>query len=60
MGDLEGLSAIIVAVGHDQFRTLDIVEFNSMCSGEKIVFADLKSLYKKQALIDAGYNVFRL
>ena len=57
---LVGLAAIVVAVGHEQFRTIDVEEFRSMCPADGAVFADLKSIYNKKMLIDAGYTVFRL
>ena len=59
--ELTDLDALIVAVGHDQYRNLSIedlmtfVKDKSMC-----VLADLKSLYDRQLLSDAGVKVFRL
>ena len=58
--NLKGLSAVIVAVGHDEFREMGIDDFRSICPAEGSVFADLKSLYEKDALLKAGFNVFRL
>ena len=57
---LEGLSAVIVAVGHDEFREMDVSEFRKCCAVNGAVFGDLKSIYDKQSLRDAGFNVFRL
>lgn len=57
---LRGLSAVIVAVGHDQFRVMDISEFRELCSTERAVFGDLKSIYSKKSITDAGFTVFRL
>ena len=57
---LEKLSAVIVAVGHKEFREMDISEFQKMCTGEGAVFGDLKSIYDKQSLCNAGFNVYRL
>ena len=56
----EGLSALIVSVGHDEFRKIDVKEFRRMCRREGAIFGDLKSIYDKQSLLDAGFNVFRL
>ncbi len=55
-----GLSGIIVAVGHTQFREMKVEKFKQICPAEGSVFGDLKSIYKKNDLINAGYNVFRL
>lgn len=57
---LEGLSAVIVAVGHDEFREMDVSEFRKFCDADRAVFGDLKSIYDKQSLCDAGFDVFRL
>ena len=58
--DLKELSAIVVAVGHDEFRTMSIDEFRDMCPIKEAVFADLKSIYSKEALNNVGFDVFRL
>ena len=57
---LHGLSAVIVAVGHDQFREMDVEDFCKICNAERTVFGDLKSIYDKQRLQDAGFDIFRL
>lgn len=57
---LQGLSAVIVAVGHNEFRKMDAGEFLELCVADGAVFGDLKSIYKKQSLRDAGFDVFRL
>lgn len=57
---LEGLSAVIVAVGHNEFREMDVSEFRKCCPRNGAVFGDLKSIYNKQCLCDAGFDVFRL
>ena len=55
-----GLSAVIVAVGHNEFREMAVGEFRELCVAEGAVFGDLKSIYHKQSLRDAGFDVFRL
>ena len=57
---LEGLSAVIVAVGHNEFRDMDVSEFRKFCAADGAVFGDLKSIYDRQSLCDAGFDVFRL
>ena len=57
---LRGLSAVIVAVGHDEFRKMDVDEFRKICATKGAVFGDLKSIYDKQSLRDAGFDIFRL
>ena len=58
--NLQELSAVIVAVGHDEFRKMDMAEFRTICPAEGAVFGDLKSIYDKQSLRDAGFDIFRL
>ena len=57
---LEGLSAVIIAVGHNEFRKMDVSEFRKFCAADGAVFGDLKSIYDRQSLCDAGFDVFRL
>ena len=57
---LKGVSSLIVAVGHNEFREIDEAEFRKMCALEGAVFGDLKSIYDKQSLLEAGFDVFRL
>lgn len=57
---MEGLSAVIVAVGHDEFREMEVGKFQAACAAKGAVFGDLKSIYNKQSLSDAGFDVFRL
>jgi UDP-N-acetyl-D-glucosamine/UDP-N-acetyl-D-galactosamine dehydrogenase len=55
------LSAIIVAVKHNEFSELSPVELGKMCVNDhKIVLGDLKGLYDRNALEAYGFDVFRL
>jgi UDP-N-acetyl-D-galactosamine dehydrogenase len=54
------VDALVVAVGHAQFRSLDASVLRSMCRGTTPVLADLKSLYDRDALAAEGFTVFRL
>ena len=54
------VDSLIVAVGHDQFRSLSPIELKSFCNGSKPVIGDVKSIYNKQELIKEGFSVFRL
>jgi UDP-N-acetyl-D-galactosamine dehydrogenase len=54
------VDALVVAVGHDEFRSLDVSVLRGMCNGTTPVLADLKSLYDRDALAAAGFTVFRL
>lgn len=54
------VNALVVAVGHDEYRTLTPADLKPLCFGEKPVLADLKSLYKRSDAVEAGFTVFRL
>ncbi|QEA13252.1 nucleotide sugar dehydrogenase [Comamonas flocculans] len=54
------VDALIVAVGHNQYRALAPAELRALCRSSKPVLADVKSLYDRHALKEAGFNVFRL
>ena len=58
--DLNQVDAVIVAVGHDEFRNMPIKEFRKICPGDNAVFGDLKSLFNKEALTNSCFTVFRL
>ena len=57
---MRGLSAVIVAVGHKEFREMDVGKLRELCINQKAVFGDLKAIYNKQSLCEAGFDVFRL
>src|SRR6056300_297473 len=42
------VDALIVAVGHDEYRSKSAEELKSYCRGSNPVIADVKSIYKKQ------------
>jgi UDP-N-acetyl-D-galactosamine dehydrogenase len=52
--------ALVVAVGHDEFRCLSAKDLKSFCRGENPVLIDLKSLYDRNDLCEQGFSVFRL
>lgn len=55
------VDALVVAVGHHQFRDLTIDDLKSYCLWEHTpVLGDLKCLYDRHTLTAAGFNVFRL
>ncbi|KYQ81130.1 Vi polysaccharide biosynthesis protein VipA/TviB [Acinetobacter lactucae] len=54
------VDSVIVAVGHNQFRSLSASELRDYTKGEKPVLADVKSLFDRTEMSDAGFTVFRL
>jgi UDP-N-acetyl-D-glucosamine/UDP-N-acetyl-D-galactosamine dehydrogenase len=54
------VDALIVAVGHQEYRALSSEQLRALTRGEKPVLSDLKSLYNRQSLQALGLTVFRL
>lgn len=54
------VDTLVVAVGHNEFRTATLAQLRTFCRGEKPVLADVKSLYCRQQASEAGFTVFRL
>lgn len=54
------VDSVILAVGHNEFRSLSASELRSYMKGEKPVLADVKSLFDRTEMSDAGFTVFRL
>ena len=60
IGDQQGVDALVVAVGHREFREMPLRELRARCRSERPVLADLKSLYDRHEAESAGFTVFRL
>jgi len=54
------VDALVVAVGHNQFRKESVTDLRHLCRGEKPVLSDLKALFNRHAAAAAGFTVFRL
>ncbi len=54
------VDALVVAVGHNEYRSLTPADLRSLCRGSLPVLADVKSLYNRHAAANAGFTVFRL
>ena len=54
------MDSLVVAVGHNAYRSLTPAQLVSICKPGKPVIADLKSLFDRHALAQAGFTVFRL
>ena len=54
------VDSLIVAVGHNEFRSKSPQDLKSLCKGSNPVLAGVKSIYKKDDLIAQGFSVFRL
>jgi UDP-N-acetyl-D-glucosamine/UDP-N-acetyl-D-galactosamine dehydrogenase len=59
MEDLSSVDAIVVAVGHQIYRKMGLLELKKMLKVDKPVLADLKALYDKNEAAKMGLTVFR-
>lgn len=53
------VDALVVAVGHQEYRKMSATELRSLCRSDKPVLADIKSLFDRHETADAGFTVFR-
>jgi len=54
------VDALVVAVGHNEYRHATPAELRALCNGDKPVLADVKSLYNRHDAAAAGFTVCRL
>ena len=54
------VDALVVAVGHNQYRHATPSELRAYCRGSQPVLADVKSLFCRHQASAAGFTVFRL
>lgn len=62
LGNIDSSSkvdSLVVAVGHNEFRSMKPEQLKTLCRSEKPVLADIKALYDRHDAIDAGFTVFR-
>jgi UDP-N-acetyl-D-galactosamine dehydrogenase len=60
IGDDKCVDALVVAVGHKEFRETRLADLRARCRSERPVLADLKSLYNRHEAEAAGFTVFKL
>ena len=54
------VDALVVAVGHNEYRRVSLADLRALCRGEQPVLVDVKSLFSAQDARDSGFTVFRL
>jgi UDP-N-acetyl-D-galactosamine dehydrogenase len=53
------VDALVVAVGHEEFRLKTLQELRQLCKGDQPVLGDIKSLYDRHEAKKNGFTVFR-
>ena len=56
--ELPLLDALVIAVGHQEYRNLDPKSFKNIFKSEKPVIADLKAIYDKK-IVQQNFTLFR-
>jgi UDP-N-acetyl-D-galactosamine dehydrogenase len=54
------VDALVVAVGHNEYRRATPQDLRALCRAAKPVLADVKSLYDRHTAAATGFTVFRL
>ncbi len=54
------VDALVIAVGHNEYRQASLTDLRALCRGNNPVLADVKSLYDRHAAAATGFSVFRL
>lgn len=58
--ELKNFDCVILAVGHDSFKRIDIASLFKKTDNSKKVIIDVKSILEKEKYIDEGYSFWRL
>jgi UDP-N-acetyl-D-galactosamine dehydrogenase len=53
------VDSLVVAVGHNEFRSMSPEQLKALCRAEEPVLADIKGLYDRHEAASAGFTVFR-
>lgn len=59
IGGENSVDALVVAVGHNEYRSLDVSTLKQYCRTENPVLADIKALYSKEEAQSEGFTLFR-
>ncbi|MDD3382225.1 MAG: nucleotide sugar dehydrogenase [Bacilli bacterium] len=62
MEEVKEMDAIIIAVSHDEFKSLNVNELNKMYNNKNLnkVLLDIKGMFDKDVLEASGYKYWRL
>ena len=60
IGSLSNMDAVILAVAHDEFKSLDMGDFERIFGSGRKVLLDVKGLLERKKYEDAGYLYWRL
>ena len=58
--DVRDIDGCIFAVGHDEFKHIDMADFMKVYRTDGCMLADVKGVFNKKAIQDMGYTYWRL
>jgi len=58
--ELGSVDALIVAVGHNEYRSMTLDKLKSLIKGDKPLLVDVKALYDRELAKKMGFTIFRL
>jgi UDP-N-acetyl-D-galactosamine dehydrogenase len=58
--ELGSVDALIVAVGHNEYRSLTLEKLKSLIKGDEPLLVDVKALYDRELAKKMGFTIFRL
>lgn len=60
ISEINGVDCIVIAVAHNEFKTLSWDKINSFYNGTEKVLIDVKSIFNKKEALVQGYRYWRL
>lgn len=60
MSNIKGMDAVILAVAHEEFKSLKMADIDALFGDGKKILLDLKGLLDRKEYEDAGYSYWRL
>lgn len=58
--DLTPVDAVIVAVGHNEYRSIELAKLKTLLKGDGPLLVDVKALFDRELAKKMGFTVFRL
>jgi UDP-N-acetyl-D-galactosamine dehydrogenase len=58
--ELGSVDALIVAVGHNEYRSMTLDKLKNLIKGDKPLLVDVKALYDRELAKKMGFTIFRL
>jgi UDP-N-acetyl-D-galactosamine dehydrogenase len=59
IGDSSKVDSLVVAVGHNEFRSMTPAQLRALCRTPNPVLGDVKALFDRHVAAEAGFTVFR-